>query len=713
MVSTLALAACGGGGDSGGAPPAKATAIAVFAPPESGALTFLDVPFPSDLYLGDDGTVDIGGARDSTAAVDLAFDLLNTRHGFCRACSITFPVAGDLDPDTVPRDATPDSVAGPDDAIVLMRADGNGDPVPLEVDYDSVESQIVIRPRYGIMLEPGTAYVAALTDRIHASDGTPIGPDSVFHQARDGGGGAAAKRARDGVTPALATLAKAGLARQHVVAVAAFTTDDDAWLLKAIKAEVAAAPAPALVVERVYRASDGTLDDLLGTPSEDRPGWDNPPKDGVGTQAIVHDAIDFVILGTFATPRIVSGAGTDIGTLNQGADGTISAGPEPERVPFALVVPKNANLAKLPVVFAHPGFPATNVLAVHVGNTFAKLGMATLSIDPFQMGRRAENAQDKTMDFRGMPGADGFYEHSDATVSLRVLAVAGAPAGHTGDVAYGVGFTAQLTSDAAMTVKLLSAGDASAVAAADPALAGFAFDPARLYYLGQSFGASMGMTSLPIMDNVNAAILSMGPPDLMENGCNGPDNRPSLEFELVNLLGLSRPFEEAGRRLAMNPRVNLIDWAGEPLAADNGLYYLLDHRLDSSPPPDILWFYAEHDELLGQTSGEQVMGVAGVPVHGPTLLAKVAPLVAPLSANRVTPNGTVTAGVWINDSNHSLIRQKHIQIEYETPFFPPFKKLAKPLDHDNPIEAAHLQMSTFFDTRMKTGRATLVDPAAP
>ncbi len=712
LACALPLVACGSS-DSAGSGAAKSTAIAVFAPPDSGALQFLDAPFPSDLYMGDDGTVDIGGAPDASDGLTLAFDFLNQRHGFCRACSIAFPIAGDLDPASVPKDAGPDATASLDDAIVLMRADGSGDPIPLVVDYDTVEPSIVVRPRYGIMLEPSTQYVAALTDKIKATDGTPLGPDAAFRAARDGGGGAAAKRTRDVVAPALAMLDKAGLAKRHVVAAAVFTTDDGAFMLEQIKSVVAAAPKPVLSVERVYRASDGTLDALLGMPTEDRPGVDNPPADGVGTAAIVHDAIDFVLLGSFESPRIVSGSGTDIGTLNQSADGAITPGPTPEKVPFVLVVPKNANLAKLPVVFAHPGLPSTNTLGVQVGNTFARLGMATLSIDAFQMGRRASSAKDEQNEFRGIPGADGFYEHSDTSVDLRVIGVAGAPAGHAGDVAYGVGFLGQVVSDAATSVRLLHEGDTSAVAAADPALAGFAFDPDQIYYLGQSFGSETGMMSLPIMEHVQAAILSVGPPDLVENLCNGPVNRASFEFEAVNILGLSRPFEEAGRRLAMNPRINLITWAGEPLSADSGLYYLMDHRLDNAPPPDILWFFVEHDEYLGQTSGEQVMGVTGAPVHGPTYLAHVQPLAAPLTANRQTPNGAITAGVWIHDADHSLIRLKHTQIDYETPFYPPFKKLATPADHVNPIEDAHKQMSVFFQTRMQAGRATLVDPAAP
>lgn len=712
LVSLFGLSACGGDDSTGGAP-ARATSVARFSLAERGPLAFLDLPFPSDLYLDESGHADIASPAESTPALDLAFALLRERRGFCRGCSITFPIEGALEPESLPGDAGPDSVASLDDAIVLTRADGTGEPVPLEVDYDTVDSQIVVRPRYGVILEPATEYVAVLTDAIRAADGTALGPDDAFRRARDGGGDAAARRARAVIAPALDALARAGLSRKRVVSAAVFTTDDERFMLEAIAREVAAAPAPKLTVERVIAEAGGGLDELLGKPSEARPGTDNPPSDGVGTESIVHDAIAFVVLGTFQTLRIVSGAGTEIGTPRRSSDGSFDAGPTPETVPYVLVVPKSADLAHLPVVFAHPGFPSTKAIALHVGNTFAKLGMATLSIDPFQMGHRATSAKDEQLDFRGMPGADGFYEHSDTSVELHVLAQAGAAPGHQGDLAYVLGFLSQMTSDAAMSVKLIREGDTSAVGAAEPGLAGFAFDPSKLFYLGQSFGASMGMMTLPILPAVNAAILSVGPPDMIENSCNGPGNRPGFELITVNQLGLSRPFEEAGRRLAMNPRMNLVSWATEPLAPKNTLRYLFDHRLDDAPPPDVLFFYAEHDELLGQTSGEEIMGIAGVPVHGPTMLANVAPLTAPLSANRQTPTGAVTAGVWIHDSNHSLIRQKHVELDYETPFFPPFERLASPLAHENPIEQAHAQMSAFFATRLASGRAQIIDPAAP
>src|SRR6185295_11172473 len=116
--------------------------------------------------------------------------------------------------------------------------------------------------------------------------------------------------------------------------------------------------------------------ELLGIPGEDRPGIDVPPATGTaGTRSIAHDAIAEVITGYFVAARILSGAGTDIGTALRDDDGRIVAGPR-EHVPFVLTLPATPAGPQMPVLVAHHGFNASRVTGFASANTAAKAGTA-------------------------------------------------------------------------------------------------------------------------------------------------------------------------------------------------------------------------------------------------------------------------------------------------------------------------------------------------
>jgi dienelactone hydrolase len=696
----------GCGGDS--APP---TAVASFDLPANGSVPFLAVPFPSDLYLDADGQVDIGGMEEASRYVANTRIELSSRTAFCRICTITFPISGPLEPASVPADAS--SGATISDPVILLRADGDAGPIPLQVDYHSVSGFVVLRPAYGIVLEPGVRYVAALTDQLLATDGSPLAPSQVFKALRDGRStDASGERARTTVFEALQALEAAGVPRQSVVAATAFTTEGDARLLREVGEVADAAQVPVVSVERVWTA--GELDDLLGVPSEDRPGMDIPPEDGEGTMSIVHDAMAFVVIGTFTSPRIVSGTGTDIGIPLRDASGHLTSGPVPEAIPWVLVVPTDVPLAQLPVVLAHHGFPANKRLALRIGNTFARMGMAVLSFDAFQMGGRAASAKDEINELRGLGEPDGLPEHVDDDVSMRFLGVIGAASGEENRPDHLLGAMAQLALDAVMAIRLLREASMAPLAAAEPALEGLSFDATQVYYIGQSFGGYVGMTTLPLLaGHVQAAVPMVGPPDATENLCNSPGNRPDVSVLAPGMLGVRGPFEEAGQRLCMTPEVDLIRWLMEPFSPVHTLHFALRAPLMiDAPPPDLLFYYAEYDELLGNSSGEHVLGVAGVPTYGPTYFAALPSFDAPLSANFATPTGTITAGARIWSSDHSVIRIKHAQVGWQTPYYPPFVPLAEPRAHTNPIEDAHALVEQFFQSRQSTGRAVIPEPSS-
>jgi dienelactone hydrolase len=680
--------------------------FARFAPPASGPVPLYALPFPNDLYLGADGTVEIGDIPGASAAVRNTLIELDERRGFSRIGTVSFPIDGALDPNSIPADAAPDGVASTSDAVVLI--DEAGDPIPLLVDYHAEIGSIVLRPRYGIVLDPEARYVAAITDSIRGADGAPLRASPVFAAVRDGTStDASGERARPFIEDALRALDAAGLRRERVVSATVFTAARTDGLLRELDAIGRAAPAPAFSFDRLWRRG-AELDALFGVPSEDRPGVDVAPADGVGESAVVHDAIAFVVSGTFETPRVVTGDGTDIGLLRREAGGAVVTGPVPERVPYVLIVPDVPDLGALPVVIVHHGLPGTKILGLQIGNTFARMGMAVLAYDAFQNGGRAPTANDTRNVLRGIEEPDGLAEHADADVPLRVLGFTA-----EGDrIDHWLAAVAQVITDLVVALRALREGEIAAIASADPDLAGISFDPDGIYYVGQSFGGLAGMSALPLFERVQAAAFFVGPPDLTENLCSGPLNRALFETIALRRLGLRRPFEEAGRRLCMTPEAELFRWLGEPVSPASLLHYALREPIHDGEPPDLLFAYATFDELLGAPSGEHVLGIAGVPVMGRTFLTAPPPIEATIARNYPTPNGSITAAGWVFESDHSVIRARDAHVGFEVPFAPPFVMLEQSRPHTNPIEDAHALVRHFFETRRTTGRAEVPDPSS-
>ena len=89
------------------------------------------------------------------------------------------------------------------------------------------------------------------------------------------------------LAPALDELERLGIGRNRIVALASFTTEDVTADVLAARAAVQGGPPLEVSIERWRRGDE--IDELLGIPSEDRPGIDVPPAPGVaGTRSIAH-----------------------------------------------------------------------------------------------------------------------------------------------------------------------------------------------------------------------------------------------------------------------------------------------------------------------------------------------------------------------------------------------------------------------------------------
>jgi hypothetical protein len=220
-------------------------------------------------------------------------------------------------------------------------------------------------------------------------------------------------------------------------------------------------------VDRVYPNATTTLDELLGVPSEDRFGFDVPEVGGaMGDIGIRHDTTSRIVIGSFDGARVVSGSGTDVGTVVRDAEGRPMV-TGPERIPFLLIVPEGADVTSLPVLVVGHGSPRTMMDGLAFADTLGAAGIAVLAFDAYQHGGRSPTAVD-LLDPRGRPMPDGISEHDGMTVLTRIQGVQGVPAGMEASVAYIEGSFAQVHADAFSAIRFASEGDLSAIAAAMP-----------------------------------------------------------------------------------------------------------------------------------------------------------------------------------------------------------------------------------------------------
>lgn len=661
--------------------PSAPTAMAHFELSQTGAMDWGDVPFPSDLYRDENGAIHIAALPTTTAETPLLSamrDLLQRRDGFCATCNVYFALDGDIDVATLPVNDT----ATASDAVVLADVDAQsperGRLFPLRVEWNAERHVLAVRPVRGIALHRNRRYAAVLTTALHAADGSPLGPSEVFRQVRrrliseDAG----IERARNVLTPAFDELERVGIGRNRIVALAPFTTENVPADVLGARAAVQGGPPLDVSIERWRRGDE--IDELLGIPSEDRPGIDVPPAPGVaGTRSIVHDSIGDVVTGYFVAPRVLSGAGTDIGTALRDQQGNIAAGPR-EHVPFLLTLPAVHAGAQVPVVVAHHGFNASRVTGFASANTAARAGVAVLAIDAFQHGDRAASANDVVDAMRGdLPGPDGFAETSMLDVTGRVFGLLGAAPGLELFPAYSLGAFLQFGADIASTVRVVRDGTL-AQALRDGGMAGFeGFDTRRIGFIGNSLGAVVGASVLVAEPDVRFAVQNVPPGSVVETLAESPAFRPLVESLFLPILGVDGSFDEVERHLLFDPIIDLSRWILEPVDPLALAPYLLLDPVRQGGAAEILFQVAALDEVAAPLATQSMLAAAG--------------------ATRVTR---------YDPAAHGMLEVLNQTSQYEPPVVPPFVLRPVELPIANPIVEEHDEIEAFLAENVSAATAS-------
>ncbi len=646
------------------------SAAAHFSLAAEGPLAWGDVPFPSDLYRDATGAIRIAALPTGTAEAVLHTamrELVQTRDGFCATCNVYFRITGDIDPATLPSGTAPAT----GDAVLLADVDPaspeRGRLFPLRLQWDPEHGLLALRPDRGIALHRTRRYAAVLTTGVRAADGTPLAASDAFRRAlaREPVADPAIERARVVLAPVLDELERLGIGRNRLVALAAYTTEDVTADVLGARAAVQAGAAPEVTIERVRRGTE--LDELLGIPGEDRPGIDVPPAAGVaGTRSIRHAALETVVTGEFLAPRLVSGTGTEIGTVQRDESGAIVAGPR-EAVPFVLTLPAGAG-PEVPVVITHHGFSASRTTGFATADTVARVGAAVLAIDAFQHGDRAVTAVDERHAIRGnVPGPDGFAETMPLDVTARVFGLLGAEPGLELFPGYSHGSLVQFGADIASAVRVLREDTLIAALAAAGVTEVEGFDTERIGYIGISLGSVVGASVLTAEPDIRFGVQNVAPGSIVETLVESPEFRVLVDAVFLPLLGLSAAdYDEVERHLIFDPIVDISRWILEPVDPLALAPYLLQHPVRAGGAPDILFQTAVLDEVASVSATESMIAASG--------------------ASNVTR---------YDPAAHSMIEVLNQVSRFEPPAVPPFRPRPTEVIVVNPIVAVHDEIEAF------------------
>lgn len=712
VALAASIAACGGGGSSGdpdaGADGGGSGATARFAVAESGPMGFDDLPFPHDLHLGEDGTVDLADIPGETS--DSAMHrqwrrALNERDGFCTICNTYFPIDGALDPASLPPDAAPGDDASPDDPVVMIDADPSsperGRLLPVQTEWQPREGRLVVTASPEVVLHRNQRYAVALTDALLAADGSALAPSEIFAAVRNGtGSGPAVERARPIVAAALDELEAAGVERGRVVSAAVFTTDDPTEDVLAMRDVVHGGPAPELVaIDRVYGAADGSLDTLYGIPDPEDPGpgFRQPAEGEDGTRAVWHDHVGHVLFGRVALPRVLTGAGVDVGRPRRDGSGRLTSEVRDE-VPFALAVPKDADLASLPVVVFSGNGQTTAGLAM--ADTFAERGIAVLAFATYQWGGRAASATDDKHNLRSdregmVEGADGIGEHDVFDAYGRSFGLVGVKEGLEGLPVFGMAWHAQTTADVMSLVRFVRESDLSAIAEAATGLAGLAFDPAGVMLHGRFAGGGPVVAALVAETDAISASIALSDGGIVETVLLSPLQRDAAGTFLSTQFGNLNRFDGVERRTMMSAPWDFYRWTVEPLDLRALGRYVLHAPLVAGLRPHLLWVAGRFDEEHSPCAVEPALAALGLHGIGDFAQPPLPAATAPLAGNVTSNGGEVTAGAYLLEAGGRADILTAQPSRYEPPACPPFVRRDEPVELVNPIEDLHALVGGF------------------
>ncbi|MDB4955342.1 MAG: hypothetical protein JWO36_2911 [Myxococcales bacterium] len=339
---------------------------ALFAASAPGA-DFYALPYPNDLHRHDDGSLDLSQFPTNSLLVEDYRSHAESLDGFSLNGAIFARFDGPLDPTSLPD---PAASMQPSASVYIINVDerspdrGQRTPVIAHFRPDGTQTigidRLVVRPYPGFGLDEGTTYAMVITNRVLATDGSPIVASADWNALSGSGGDAKISHARDVYARLFTWLDEPGDdERGDVVSAAVFTTQHATFLGPAIRKAIYATPTP---------VARNVLFNLLST-----------------NYTIWTGAYDAPNLQTGDPPYLSSG-----GEIQIGADGAaVVQRMEPMR--FALTIP----LGTMPpngwplCIYSHgTGGDWKSFIDDLTGDRLAQQGIAVISTDQVLHGPR-------------------------------------------------------------------------------------------------------------------------------------------------------------------------------------------------------------------------------------------------------------------------------------------------------------------------------------
>ncbi|MEP7121244.1 MAG: hypothetical protein ABJE95_10055 [Byssovorax sp.] len=695
---------------------------------------FLDVPFPSDLYLDADGTiVDTIPGLDAVipqnaASVEAA---LASQRGFSINAGAVFRVdeppdrggSATVDPASLP--ASEAASIADDSAAFLIDLDAASPEaarVPCRVSFhddrqagSDTPPVLAVLPARGVVLAEGHRHAVVLTTRLTADGGQPVGASAALQKILAAGPGAgastklyadAAKRVGDLVAP----LAD----RSKIAGLTVFTTESASHELVAMRELTAALPPPALrwdpaTIAPMHAALfattplagyTATLDDWLGAPAKLADGTDDPASDQPGGAA--HHALAAIGTAVFDAPnflRVRSGGYADPEHATVARDALGQPEIDPARptakVWITIALPQGKMpAAGFPVVLLQHGLGGDRSFLLALADTFAKQGWASVAIEATTFGARAALAS-STIDAASTfawsksaayAGPDGFVDApATATALFGEFLSFGATRDQLRQSVVDLG-----------TLGAIVAGPALDLGPLLQAVPGARFDPSRIGYVGDSFGGILGAMVAAVDPTIRNFVLNVGGGGIVtEILSNAPalatlvstagglnfgvprdqlDGTHPLGGLLQSILDPADPLTHA-RAIVKSPAV----FAGKP-----------------NPPKSVILIEAFWDEIVANEGSEALARAAGMKLASPSLGPRTGvPLdaVAPVDgAIHDTPvSGATAVLVQASPASHGAdLYEAHGKRHYAIPFGQPAPTPFPILANDVPIREPYL-----------------------
>lgn len=623
LLSSLALVACdaadtadagpdAAAGDAAPpvcAPPPTGDPRAVFVLPRDGTEAFFDLPFPSDVRRTPEGGIDLSGfpnPRNNSFVARYLEALPRRLRGFATNGAIYFRFSRSVATETLP--ATPDASVTDTASVFLIDVDPASPDVgtrhPVVVRYQDCQTRywaphtVALRPVYGLPLASARRYAAVVTRGVTAADGAELARDADFEALLGTGGDAAVSAARETYGDVFDVLDGAGIAREELLAMTVFTTQDAIGELIAIRDwMVAEYPAPHVV--------DGSVEAVRAAPAM------TEVTGLYGPSPIFQEGV---------VPYVDEGGAIEVDETGVPmVHGEFDAR-------FTLTIPTSEMPAEgYPIVlYAHgTGGDHSSFVGDGTAAELATRGFAAMGVDQIHHGERNPTDRDPSVLFFNFPNPDAARDNNRQS-ALDVVQ------------------QARLVPSLAVPIEIVERGGAPV-----------RFDASRVYFMGHSQGGLNGPIFLAIDDAARGGVLSAASgvitPSLVSKL--QPISIPQIVRALLNLPGDT--LDDALMREGFTVEHPIATLVQTWVEAADGCNYA--HLVTTSPregfaAKSVLMTEGLMDDFAPPASIEALAGSMGVPLvepaHQPVdalRLLGMDPFAPPVTAN--VAGGLATAGL--------------------------------------------------------------------